>query len=140
MILDFDFTVLRVLAILLIWPLGYLTHELMHVLPLAAAGATYEVEFNPGDRPMWWNLTVGRAFEFRMQTGALLGIIAYMFPLVLWWPAVLEWGRMLWIASNGGQISVTSALFVASWFMIFLPSLSDWVNAYAAAKVWRGAE
>lgn len=137
--IKWDFNLWRLFAVGVIWTAGYMVHELLHVIPLQLAGVDYEVEFNPGDSSVLWNLTFGRAFEFRMQTSPILGIISLLFPLLLALPALVAWFDILRVWASGGVVSLFWAVFVASWFMVFLPSLSDWINAHIAYRRLRTA-
>lgn len=137
--LVWDLTPLRCLIVAAVWPLGYLTHELLHVIPLAASGSEYEVEFNPGEQSLLWNLTLGRTFEFRSEANAAVALVSYLAPIVLALPALPIWSRILQSYATDGYISVYIALFTASWFMVFLPSLSDWVNAVGVIRRLRNA-
>lgn len=104
---------------------GYLTHELMHVIPLELTGTEYEVEFAPGDKPLWHNLTIGRAFEFETEAPPLLGIVSLLAPGLLTIPGVLMWARFL----RSDYVSASLVLIVATWIIVFLPSLADWLEA-----------
>lgn len=114
---------------------GYLTHELLHVIPLAIAGADYEVEFAPGDEPLWWNLTVGRAFEFETETHPAVGLISVLAPGVLTIPGLVLWARFL----HSDYVSASLVLVVATWIIVFLPSLADWIEARRQWRLLRGA-
>ena len=133
--INVDFTLVRVAAIATIFVFGYLLHELMHVIPLAAAGADYNVEFAPGDAPVWYNLTFGRAFEFETNAHPLIALVSLLAPGILTLPGWYLWVQIL----QADVVSLSSALFVATWIIVFLPSLADWVEAHAAFRALRSA-
>jgi len=113
---------------------GYLTHELLHVIPLAVTGADYEVEFNPGEKGLLWNLTVGRAFEFRTETSPTIAIVSLLAPGLLLLPGLALWAFILY----ADYVSLTLALATATWIIVFLPSLADWVETGKEINRWRG--
>lgn len=135
-----DLTPATALGLVVFWPFAYLTHELLHVIPLAVTRSPVEIEFNPGDAPLWFNLTFGRTFEFRSEAPAGVAILSYLAPLSFAILALPLWYQVLESVQTQGYISITYAIFTASWFVVFLPSLSDWVNTYATLQAWRSAD
>lgn len=114
---------------------GYLTHELFHIIPLAVTGTDYEVEFNPGDAHILYNLTVGRAFEFRTKAKPHVSIVSLMAPGLLSLPGWIAWAYIL----QADFVSLTLVLTVATWIVVFLPSLADWVETAKEINRWRWA-
>ncbi|MFB6198029.1 MAG: hypothetical protein ABEI52_07155 [Halobacteriaceae archaeon] len=112
---------------------GYLTHELMHVLPLKVTGANYEIEFAPGDKPLWYNLTVGRVFEFRTETTPVVGIMSLLAPGLLAIPGIVMWAHIL----RSDYTSASLVVIVATWIVVFLPSLADWAEAWSQLQLLR---
>lgn len=133
--INIDFTIVRVAAIVTVFVFGYLLHELMHIIPLELAGVDYSVEFAPGDAPTWYNLTFGRAFEFETTAHPLIALMSLLAPGILTLPGWYLWAQIL----QADVVSLSSATFVATWIIVFLPSLADWAEAHAAFRALRSA-
>lgn len=112
---------------------GYLTHELMHVIPLELTGTDYSVEFAPGEKPLWWNLTMGRAFEFETEATPLVAIVSLLAPGLLTIPGILMWFHIL----RADYVSASLGLITATWIIVFLPSLADWQETHLQVKTLR---
>jgi len=113
---------------------GYLTHELLHVIPLEATGTWYVVDFAPSDKSMLWDCTFGRAFEFQTDANPRLAIVSLLAPGVLTIPGWIAWAWLL----QSSVVSLTAVLFVAMWIVVFLPSMADWVEASRQWQLLRG--
>jgi len=120
-----DLTPLRVGVSLVILLGGYLVHELCHIIPLALARVEYEVTLAPGETPLWHNLTIGRAVQIEFDGPPWLVLSSVLAPGVLTFPGWYLWAELL----SSDVISLSSALLVATWIIVFLPSLADWAEA-----------
>jgi len=112
---------------------GYLSHELMHILPLALTRTDYSIELCPGEKPVWYNLTVGRAFEIEFTAHPLLAIVSLLAPGLLTVPGWIVWALIL----QADVVSLTLVLTVALWIIVFLPSLKDWSGTLKQVRVLR---
>lgn len=127
-----DLTALRAAMIVLVIPFGYVVHELCHAAVLVVTRTPFSVEIAPSDRPDWQDILIGRAVMIRAEEGVSprLGIAFALAPGVLALPAVYLWARIL----AADVVGVSSLLFVAAWFIVFLPSALDWKQAYACLR------
>lgn len=130
-----DLTPLRVAAIVAVIVFGYPLHELCHAAVLVARGVPFDVELAPSDRSVLVDLLIGRAvlIEPRREVTPLEGLAFALAPGALAIPAIYLWAQLL----VADRVSLASLLFVAAWFIVFLPSALDWLQATRCVAAMR---
>jgi len=114
----------HLLVVLTIIVAGYPTHELMHMIPLAVFGVNYTVEISPSDRPLWIDLTTGRAVYIESNGPPLVEILSALAPAFLMLPGWYFWMQILF----ADRVGLSTVLLVGAWIVIFLPSPIDWLE------------
>lgn len=133
-----DLTGPRLVLLIVVFAFGYLLHEFMHILPLRAVGVPYRVEFAPGDSSTLYSVFIGRMFVIEPiePIGPWLALAYNLAPGVLTLPGWWLWAEML----QASVISLSSALLVGVWIVIFMPSLVDLREAYKSLALLRRGE
>lgn len=122
--LSWDITAVEVFAGVLMFGVGYATHELMHIGALKALGEPYEVEIMPdGIRGA---LIGGTGVNVQMLSMPARWRVAVVMlaPMVMAMPPLVAyaWALMFPVLDMG------TVLVLALWFIAAIPGLHDWMT------------
>lgn len=122
--LSWDITAVEVFAGLLMFGVGYVSHELMHIGALKALGEPYEVEVFPDG---WRGALIGgTGVNVQMQSMPSRWRVAVVMlaPAVMAMPPLVAyaWALMFPVLDMG------TVLVLALWFIAAIPGLHDWMT------------